>query len=160
MFVKSQSLGINCKRVTRLMDEVIELFLSSLHFGSYGILTVILIGAWLLGFFLDWIEITSIVLALTGPDIGKLALSIEGLGVLDNPDLIWFTILIAICLQTSFPTPPVGFTIILSEGRVSSRGAAGGYLQGDHSLCHYSGPGPAHRHVLARAGHVVAFDSV
>ncbi len=97
-------------------DEVIESFLLSLPFGPYGILTVILIGVFLLGFFLDWIEITFIVLPLVGPVISKLVLGIEGFGVLDNPDLIWFTILIAICLQTSFLTPPVGFAIFYLKG--------------------------------------------
>jgi TRAP-type mannitol/chloroaromatic compound transport system permease large subunit len=97
-------------------DEVIESFLLGLPFGPYGILTVILIGVFLLGFFLDWIEITFIVLPLVGPVISKLALGIDGFGVLDNPDLIWFTILIAVCLQASFLTPPVGFAIFYLKG--------------------------------------------
>ena len=49
---------------------------------------------------LDWIEITLIVLPLLVTTIPKLGF-----------DPLWFTILVAVCLQTSFLTPPVGFAI-------------------------------------------------
>jgi TRAP-type mannitol/chloroaromatic compound transport system permease large subunit len=36
--------------------------------------------------------------------------------VVDNPELVWFTILVAVTLQTSFLTPPVGFAIFFLQG--------------------------------------------
>ncbi len=104
--------------VLRLLggDEVIESFLTSLPLGPHGILIVILFAVFLLGFFLDWIEITFIVLPLVGPIIGQLDLAVNGFGVVESPEMIWFTVLIAVCLQTSFLTPPVGFAIFYLKG--------------------------------------------
>ncbi len=97
-------------------DELIENMLTGLPFGPYGIIAVVLAFVFLLGFFLDWIEITLIVLPLLGPVISSLGLNIDGMGVVDNPDLVWFVILVAIALQTSFLTPPVGFAIFYLKG--------------------------------------------
>ncbi|MBU2630456.1 MAG: TRAP transporter large permease subunit, partial [Proteobacteria bacterium] len=41
---------------------------------------------------------------------------IEGAKMIDNPELVWFAILVAITLQTSFLTPPVGFAIFYLKG--------------------------------------------
>lgn len=112
-------IGANCfALVLRLLggDDVIESFLVGLPLGPYGILTVILVGVFFMGFFLDWIEITFIVLPLLGPAITKLNLAINGFGVVENPEMIWFTVLVAVCLQTSFLTPPVGFAIFYLKG--------------------------------------------
>ncbi|MEM9302639.1 MAG: TRAP transporter large permease subunit, partial [Pseudomonadota bacterium] len=79
-------------------DELIERALLGLPFGPNGVVITILCATFLLGFFLDWIEITLIVLPLVAPVV-------QGLGF----DLVWFTVLFAMCLQTSFLTPPVGF---------------------------------------------------
>ena len=70
----------------------------------------------LLGFFLDWIEITLIVLPLLAPVISALGLDINGYGVVDNPELVWFVMLVAMALQTSFLTPPVGFALFYLKG--------------------------------------------
>ena len=86
-------------------DELISGFLNGLPFGATGILISILFFTFLLGFFLDWIEITLIVLPLVSPVV-------LGLGF----DLVWFTVLFAVCLQTSFLTPPVGFAIFYLKG--------------------------------------------
>jgi tripartite ATP-independent transporter DctM subunit len=86
-------------------DEVISEGLLALPFGPYGVLATILAIVFLLGFFLDWVEITLIVLPLVAPVI-------ESLGF----NLAWFTILFAICLQTSFLTPPVGFALFYVRG--------------------------------------------
>ena len=59
----------------------------------------------LLGFFLDWIEITLIVLPLVEPITVSLGI-----------DKLWFTVLVAVCLQTSFLTPPVGFALFYLKG--------------------------------------------
>ena len=77
---------------------------------------VILGAVFIMGFFLDWIEITLIVLPLLAPIISTLGIEINGYGVIDNPELIWFAVLVAVCLQTSFLTPPVGFAIFYLKG--------------------------------------------
>jgi tripartite ATP-independent transporter DctM subunit len=97
-------------------DEFIERILTSLPFGPYGIMFFILFCVFLLGFFLDWIEITLIILPLVAPVVENLGLPIEGYGVVDNPTLVWFTILIAVTLQTSFLSPPVGFALFYLKG--------------------------------------------
>jgi tripartite ATP-independent transporter DctM subunit len=86
-------------------DEVIEEALLGLPFGPSGIVMVILFAVFLLGFFLDWVEITLIILPLVAPVVLDLGF-----------DLVWFTILFAICLQTSFLTPPVGFALFYIKG--------------------------------------------
>ncbi len=86
-------------------DELIEGALLGLPFGPTGILITILCATFLLGFFLDWIEISLIVLPLVAPVVA-------GLGF----DLVWFTVLFAVCLQTSFLTPPVGMAIFYLKG--------------------------------------------
>ena len=97
-------------------DEFIEGLLTGLPFGAYGVIFFILFIIFFLGFFLDWIEITLIILPLLAPVIPKLGLPIEGYGIVENPDLIWFSILVAVTLQTSFLTPPVGFALFYLKG--------------------------------------------
>lgn len=97
-------------------DELIEHWLTSLPFGTYGIIACVLAIIFLLGFFLDWIEITLIALPLLAPVISALGLDIDGYGVVDNPELVWFVMLVAMALQTSFLTPPVGFSIFYLKG--------------------------------------------
>jgi tripartite ATP-independent transporter DctM subunit len=86
-------------------DELIEGALLGLPFGPHGVIITILFVTFLLGFFLDWIEISLIVLPLVAPVV-------QGLGF----DLVWFTVMFAVCLQTSFLTPPVGFAIFYLKG--------------------------------------------
>jgi len=97
-------------------DEFIAALFTSLPFGPYGIITVILGMVFFLGFFLDWIEITLIILPIISPVVLKLGLEINGFGSVDSPELVWFAILVAISLQTSFLTPPVGFAIFYLKG--------------------------------------------
>lgn len=97
-------------------DEVIESIITGLPFGPYGVLFAILAFVFLLGFFLDWIEITLIVLPLLAPVISELDFGINGYGVIDDPSLVWFTVLVAVTLQTSFLTPPVGFALFYLKG--------------------------------------------
>jgi tripartite ATP-independent transporter DctM subunit len=86
-------------------DHLIEGALLGLPLGPTGIVITILLVTFLLGFFLDWIEISLIILPLVAPVV-------QGLGF----DLVWFTVLFAVCLQTSFLTPPVGFAIFYLKG--------------------------------------------
>ena len=86
-------------------DELIERALLGLPFEPTGIIICILLATFILGFFLDWIELTLIVLPLVSPVVVSLGF-----------DPVWFTVLFAVCLQTSFLTPPVGFAIFYLKG--------------------------------------------
>ncbi len=86
-------------------DELISRALLALPFEGSGIIICILFATFLLGFFLDWIELTLIVLPLVSPVVVDLGF-----------DPVWFTVLFAVCLQTSFLTPPVGFAIFYLRG--------------------------------------------
>ncbi|HAR32065.1 MAG TPA: C4-dicarboxylate ABC transporter [Gammaproteobacteria bacterium] len=86
-------------------DKLIEEALLALPFEPDGIVLSILFATFLLGFFLDWIELTLIILPLVAPVV-------TGLGY----DPVWFTVLFAVCLQTSFLTPPVGFALFFLKG--------------------------------------------
>jgi tripartite ATP-independent transporter DctM subunit len=97
-------------------DEFIETALGQLPFGPYGIIGVILLTVFFLGFFLDWIEITLIILPLLAPVISSLNINVNGYEVVSNPELVWFSVLVAVGLQTSFLTPPVGFAIFYLRG--------------------------------------------
>jgi tripartite ATP-independent transporter DctM subunit len=97
-------------------DEFIERSLTGLPFGPYGIICFILFCVFLLGFFLDWVEITLIILPLVAPVVARMDLAIEGYGVVSDPQLIWFLLMTAVCLQTSFLTPPVGFALFYLKG--------------------------------------------
>ena len=86
-------------------DEFITQSLQSLPFGPSGVVLTILIIAFLAGFFLDWLEISLIMLPLVAPVV-----------VLLGFDQIWFIVLFAVTLQTSFLTPPVGFSLFYLKG--------------------------------------------
>lgn len=97
-------------------DELIRGALEGLPFGATGTIVCILIFTFILGFFLDWVEITLIILPLVIPVV-------EGFGV----SLVWFTVLFAVCLQTSFLTPPVGFALFYLKG-VAPEGITVGHI--------------------------------
>jgi tripartite ATP-independent transporter DctM subunit len=88
-------------------DELIAEALKGLPFGPNGIVIVILLIAFIAGFFLDWLEITLIILPLVAPVVRDLGF-----------DQAWFVVLFAVCLQTSFLTPPVGFSLFYLKGVV------------------------------------------
>jgi tripartite ATP-independent transporter DctM subunit len=86
-------------------DQVIEAGITALPFGATGVVVCLMALVFALGFFLDWIEITLIVLPLVEPITSTLGI-----------DKLWFTVLVAVCLQTSFLTPPVGFALFYLKG--------------------------------------------
>ncbi len=86
-------------------DHLISNMLLNLPFGATGIIVSILVFTFLLGFVLDWIELTLIILPLVSPVVVNLGY-----------DPVWFTVMFAVCLQTSFLTPPVGFAIFYLKG--------------------------------------------
>ncbi|NVK13194.1 MAG: TRAP transporter large permease subunit [Rhodobacteraceae bacterium] len=97
-------------------DALIEEMIQGTGFGPEGTVFMILFIVFLLGFVLDWIEITLIVLPLMRPIVNGLGLDIPGFGAIDEPALVWFVILVAVTLQTSFLTPPVGFALFYLKG--------------------------------------------
>lgn len=86
-------------------DDVIRDAITGLPFGTTGVLLTVLLITFLLGFFLDWVEITLIILPLVAPVLFSLGV-----------EPVWFAVLFAICLQTSFLTPPVGFSLFYIKG--------------------------------------------
>ncbi len=86
-------------------DELIEATLLGLDLGPHGTMIFILFIVFLLGFVLDWIQIILIILTLVAPVVSSFGF-----------DLNWFMILFAVCLQTSFLTPPVGFALFYLKG--------------------------------------------
>jgi tripartite ATP-independent transporter DctM subunit len=94
-------------------DSIAEELIRSAGLGSWGLTFLIMGLVFVLGFFLDWIEITLIVLPVFGPMIANMDF---GTWVPKESVLIWFTILLAVNLQTSFLTPPFGFALFYMKG--------------------------------------------
>ncbi len=86
-------------------DELIQGFISELPGGPYGALFLVMLVMFLLGFVLDFIEITFVVIPIVGPILLSMGI-----------DPVWLGILIAINLQTSFLTPPFGFSLFYLRG--------------------------------------------
>jgi tripartite ATP-independent transporter DctM subunit len=97
-------------------DAIIENLVLGSFESPYMVIAFILFIIFLLGFLLDWIEITLIIMPLMLPVVIGLNIPIEGFGVVDNPSVVWFAILVAVTLQTSFLTPPVGFALFYLKG--------------------------------------------
>ncbi|MFB3081998.1 MAG: TRAP transporter large permease subunit [Gammaproteobacteria bacterium] len=81
-------------------DHLVNDIMTQLPGGTWGFVLVSMVLIFILGFFLDFLEITFIVVPILGPIAAVLGI-----------DLLWFTILIAVNLQTSFLTPPFGFSL-------------------------------------------------
>ncbi len=95
-------------------DFLIEELINSLGIGPWGVLGMIMLVVFLLGFFLDWIEITLIVLPIFAPIVAGLDFGDHvGSAAMILP---WFAILFAVNLQTSFITPPFGFALFYMKG--------------------------------------------
>ena len=86
-------------------DEYVQSLLGSLPGGEVGALLIVMLVLFLLGFILDFIEITYVVIPIVGPVL--LAMGI---------DPVWLGVMIAINLQTSFLTPPFGFSLFYLRG--------------------------------------------
>ena len=86
-------------------DDLIDLVFGSLPGGPYIALIFVLIFVFLLGFILDFIEICYVIVPLVAPPLLMMGF-----------DPVWLAILIAINLQTSFLTPPFGFSLFYLRG--------------------------------------------
>ena len=78
----------------------VEHLLTSLPGGQLGFLIVVNLLIFVLAFFLDFFELAFIIIPLLGPVAEKLGI-----------DLIWFGVLLAVNMQTSFMHPPFGFAL-------------------------------------------------
>jgi tripartite ATP-independent transporter DctM subunit len=81
-------------------DRLVLEMMSNLPGGMWGFLFISMILIFILGFFLDFLQICFIVIPILAPIANQF-----------NIDLLWFAVLIAINLQTSFLTPPFGFSL-------------------------------------------------
>ncbi len=97
-------------------DEIIEHMVGNAFADPYMTVLFILFIVFLLGFLLDWIEITIIIMPLMLPIIIGLNLDVPGFDQVRDPSVVWFAILVAVTLQTSFLTPPVGFALFYLKG--------------------------------------------
>ena len=86
-------------------DYLIEDLFSVIPGGEWGAILFMMLLLLVLGFFLEWIEISYIVLPLMLPIF-------HALGV----DMVWLAILVALNLQTSFLTPPFGWSLFFLKG--------------------------------------------
>lgn len=88
-------------------DELITELFKGTGLSPNGLVILVLAVVFVAGFFLDWFEIVLIILPLLAPVIKHAGL-----------DMTWFLILVAMMLQTSFLTPPVGFSLFYLKGVV------------------------------------------
>ena len=86
-------------------DDLIDLIFNSLPGGAYAALIFVLVIIFFLGFILDFIEICYVIVPLVAPPL--LMMGFEP---------VWLAILFAINLQTSFLTPPFGFSLFYLRG--------------------------------------------
>lgn len=86
-------------------DDAIHTFLNQLPGGVFAAIATVMVVMFLLGFVLDFIEITFVVVPIVGPILLSMGI-----------DPVWLGIMIAINLQTSFLTPPFGFALFYLRG--------------------------------------------
>lgn len=86
-------------------DDLVRDFLMGLPGGVFGAVLIVMLLMFLLGFVLDFIEITFVVVPIVGPIL--LAMGV---------DPIWLGVMMAVNLQTSFLTPPFGFSLFYLRG--------------------------------------------
>jgi len=86
-------------------DDLVARILSDMPGGTHGAMLAIMVVMFVMGFFLDFIEIIFVVVPIVGPVL--LAMDL---------DPVWFGVMIAVNLQTSFLTPPFGFALFYLRG--------------------------------------------
>ena len=86
-------------------DDLIDQIFGALPGGPYTALLIILFGIFIIGFILDFIEICYVIVPLIAPPLLMMGF-----------DPVWLSILLAIVLQTSFLTPPFGFSLFYLRG--------------------------------------------
>jgi tripartite ATP-independent transporter DctM subunit len=86
-------------------EEIVEQFFADLPGGIVSATLLVMVVIFLLGFILDFIEITFVVVPIVAPVLLAMGL-----------DPVWLGVMIAINLQTSFLTPPFGFALFYLRG--------------------------------------------
>ncbi len=89
-------------------DSIVEEFILSLPGEKWGFLILSMVVIMVLGFFIDFFEISYIIVPILMPIADTIGI-----------DPLWFAILIAMNLQTSFLTPPFGFSLFYLKGVAS-----------------------------------------
>ena len=99
-------------------EHLIVDFIRQTGVGPWSILLVLMVMIFLLGFFFDWIEITLIVMPVFAPIVGLLDFGdhVGAWSGIAQANVIWFLVLAAVNLQTSFLTPPFGFALFYLKG--------------------------------------------
>lgn len=100
-------------------EELIEELFAIMPGGVVGATLVVMLVIFLLGFILDFIEITFMVVPLVGPVLLEMGL-----------DPVWLGVMIAINLQTSFLTPPFGFSLFYLRSVAPPEVATGDIYRG------------------------------
>ncbi|NQY13162.1 MAG: TRAP transporter large permease subunit [Henriciella sp.] len=86
-------------------EHYVEQLLTSIPGGLWGALAITMVVMFILGFFLDFIEIVFVVVPIVAPPL-----------IILGADPVWLAILMALNLQTSFLTPPFGFALFYLRG--------------------------------------------
>lgn len=86
-------------------DAAVHGLLSELPGGAMGAMLVVMLAMFLLGFVIDFIEITFVVVPIVAPPLLMMGL-----------DPVWLGVMMALNLQTSFLTPPFGFALFYLRG--------------------------------------------
>ncbi|GKY86579.1 TRAP transporter large permease [Sinisalibacter aestuarii] len=94
-------------------DQMIEDLFNFGDVSPYVTLAVVMGLIFILGFFLDWIEISLVVVPIVAPIVANLEF---GHGLTPSQITLWFTIALAVNLQTSFLTPPFGYALFYLRG--------------------------------------------
>mgnify|MGYP003627722954 CR=1 FL=1 len=100
-------------------DETVRVMLESVPGGKWGALAVVMAIMFLLGFFLDFIEITFVVVPIVAPILLMMGI-----------DPVWLGVLMALNLQTSFLTPPFGFALFYLRGVAPPEVSTGAIYRG------------------------------
>lgn len=100
-------------------ENLVKDALHTLPGGAMGAMIVVMLMMFIMGFFLDFIEITFIVVPIVGPVLLAMGL-----------DPVWLGVMIAINLQTSFLTPPFGFALFYLRGVVPADIPTGAIYRG------------------------------
>jgi tripartite ATP-independent transporter DctM subunit len=87
-------------------DKLIQDLLAGLPFGPYGVLAVVMLVIFVLGFFIDFFEICFIHVPILTPILVQAF----------HFDPVWLGVVLAVNLQTSFLTPPFGFALFYLRG--------------------------------------------
>lgn len=86
-------------------EEAVEQIMAHIPGGKWGFVVLMMFLIFLLGFFIDFVEIAYIFIPMIAPILIKLGI-----------DPLWFGILVALNLQASFLTPPFGFSLFYLRG--------------------------------------------